>query len=114
MNAKAWLIILTIFVSALIGVQHPTGVAGEKEDLTKLYESCIVRKIEKCESQADLLQTSRSLTLRRYAALKDKKAQFFSAEKEMLINLMIQNRVKPKQYKMEHFLENQFYRSIAK
>jgi hypothetical protein len=52
-----------IFVGALIGVLHPTGVAGQKEDLTKVYESCIVKKIEKCESQADLLHTSGSVTL---------------------------------------------------
>ena len=114
MNAKAFFMILIIFVCALIGLQHPTGVAGEKEDLTKLYESCIIKKIEKCESKAEFLETSRSVTLRRYAALQDEKAQFFSAEKEMLINLMIQNRVKPKQYKMEHFLEDQFYRSIGR
>ena len=114
MHAKVLLICLMVFVWALIGVQHPDGIAGEKEDLAKLYESCIVKKIVRCESQANLLQTSRSPTLRKYAALQDKKAVFFNAEKEMLINLMIQNRLEPKQYKVNHFMEDQFYKSLAK
>jgi hypothetical protein len=114
MQAKVLLINLMVFVWALIGVQHPAGIAGEKKDLVKAYESCIVKKIVRCESQVDLLQTSRSPTLRKYAELQDKKAQFLNAEKEMLIDLMIQNRLEPKQYKVDHFLEDQFYRSMAK
>jgi hypothetical protein len=114
MDAKVLLTGLIIFVGALIGVLYPTGVAGQREDLTKVYESCIIKKIEKCESQADFLHTSRSVTLRQYAELQDKKAEFFYLEKETLINLMIQNRLEPKQYKMEHFLEEQFYRSVER
>ena len=114
MHAKVLLAGLMIFVGALIGVLHPTKVTGQKEDLIKVYENCIVKKIEKCESKADLLYTSRSVTLRQYAELQDKKAQFFYLEKEKLINLMIQNRLEPKHYKMEHFLEEQFYRSVER
>ncbi len=114
MQAKVLLTGLMIFFGALIGVLHPTGVPGQKEDLIKVYESCIVKKIEKCESQADLLYTSWSVTLRQYAELQDKKAQFFHLEKDALINLMIQNRLEPKQYKMEHFLEDQFYKSFER
>lgn len=98
----------------LIGLHYPAGIAGEKKDLAKVYESCIVRKIAKCESQADLLHTSRSVTLRNYADLQTKKAQFLDAEKEILINQMIQKQLEPKQYKIEHFLDEQFFRSIAK
>ena len=114
MQARVLLTGLMIFVGALIGVLHPTGVAGQKEDLIKVYENCIVKKIEKCESKADLLYASGSVTLRQYAALQDKKAQFFYLEKETLINLMIKNHLEPKQYKMEHFLEVQFYRSFER
>ena len=62
----------------------------------------------------EALQTSRSPTLRKYAALQDKQAVYFNAEKEMLINLMIQNRIEPKQYKVDHFMEDQFYKYLAK
>jgi hypothetical protein len=114
MYAKACLIGLMVFVFGLIGVRQPAGIAGEKEDMIKLYENCIVKKIVRCESLAELLETTRSPTLRTYAELQDKKAQFYYAEIEMLINLMVQNRLEPKQYKVENFLENQFYKSLAK
>lgn len=114
MDAKVWLISLMVSVGTLIGAQQPTGIADQKEDLSRFYEKCIVISIEKAESRAELLETSRSVTLRQYADLQDRKAYFFDTEKDMLINLMIQNRVEPKQYKIEHFLEDQFYRSIAK
>lgn len=114
MYAKALIISLMIAVGVVTGVLHSPGISAEKEDLAKLYERSIDKMIEKCESQADLLHTSRSVTLRNYANLQDKKAQFLDAEKEMLINIMIQRRLEPKQYKIEHFLDGQFYRSTAK
>ena len=114
MNGKLWIMGLMVFVCGLIGVWHPAGIAGEKENLAKLYERCIVKTIVRCESQVELLETSRSPTLRKYAELQDKKAQFYDAEKEMLIDLMIQNRLEPKQYKVDHFMEDQFYKSMAK
>ena len=114
MNSKVWLISLIVSVGTLIGVQQPTGIADENEELAKYYESCIVKTIERCESRAELLETSRSLTLRQYAELHDKKAEFFEAEKDMLIDLMIKNRIEPKRYKIEHFLQSQFYKSMEK
>ena len=114
MDAKVWLISLMLSVGTLIGIQQPTGIADKKEELAKFYESCIVKTIEKCESRAELLQASGSVTLRQYAELHDKKAEFWDAEKDMLIGLMIQNDLEPKRYKIEYFLEDQFYRSMAK
>jgi hypothetical protein len=114
MDAKVWLISIMVSVGTLIGVQQPTGIADEKEELAKYYESCIVKTIKRCESRVELLETSRSVTLRQYAELHDKKAEFFDAEKDMLIDLMIKNRIEPKKYKIEHFLEEQFYESMAK
>ena len=72
MHTKVLLSGLMILVGALIGVLQPTEVTGQKEDLTKVYENCIVKKIEKCASLADLLHTSWSVTLRQYAELQDK------------------------------------------
>ena len=103
-----------VSVGTLIGAQQPPGIADEKENLAKLYENGIVITIQKFESRAELLETSRSVTLRQYAELHDKKAEFLDSEKEMLIDLMIQNHLEPKQYKIEHFLEDQFYRSMEK
>jgi hypothetical protein len=61
-----------------------------------------------------MLQTSGSLTLRNYALVQDQKALFLDAEREMLIDAMIQIQLEPKQYKIEHFLEQQFYKYLTK
>ncbi|MGD1968223.1 MAG: hypothetical protein PVH74_12300 [Desulfobacterales bacterium] len=116
MYAKGLITGLMIAISGMIGVLHSPGISGEDEKarLAQFYESCIVKKIEKCESQAEMLYTSRSVTLQKFAELNAQKAQFFDSEREMLVNKMIQRRLEPKKYKIEHFLENQFYRSLAK
>ncbi len=113
MHLKVLIIGLMIAAGALIGVLYSPEIS-EEDDLATLYENGIVKKIEKCESQSDMLHSSGSETLRHHAELQDKKAQFFDTEKEMLVNTMIQRGIEPKQYKIEHFLEVQFYRSMAK
>ncbi len=116
MYAKGLITGLMIAIGGMIGVLNSPGVSGEDEKarLAQFYESCIVKKIEKCESQAEMLYTSRSVTLQNFAELEAQKAQFFDTEREMLINTMIQRRLDLKEYKIDHFLENQFYKSLAK
>ncbi|MGD8990726.1 MAG: hypothetical protein PVI00_04645 [Desulfobacterales bacterium] len=114
MYAKLLTISLVVAVGAMIGGQLPTGLAGDKGNPVKIYESCIVKKIEKCELLAEILYTSKSITLRNYATVQDQKAQFFDFERQKLIDAMIQIQLEPKQYKIEHFLDQQFYRSLAK
>ena len=113
MYIKLLIIGLMIAMGALISSLHLPDLSDELVDLATLYEYSIVKKIEKCESQADMLHTSASETLRQHAELQDKKAQFFDAQKDMLVQAMIQRRLEPKQYKIEHFLEVQFYQSMA-
>ena len=114
MTTKAIVTSLMIVVGAFIGVQNPHKMTGENKDLTKVYETSIVKKIEKCEMRAELLYASNSVTLWNYADLQAKKAEFFDAQKDMLIHKMVQKQLEPKRYKIEHFLEAQFYRHIGK
>ena len=115
MNVKLMIISLLIAIGTIIGVLlYSPGIADQKDNLLKRYETGIVKKIEKCECQAELLHTSKSRTLRNYADVQVKKAQFFDNEREMLIEAMIKMQLEPKQYKIEHFLDQQFYRSLAK
>lgn len=113
MDTKILIIGLMFAFGALISLLHSPELSDEMVDLATLYEYSIVKKIEKLESQADMLHTSGSDTLRHHAELQDKKAQFFDAQRDMLVNAMIQRRLEPKQYKIEHFLEVQFYQSVA-
>ena len=114
MYSKPLIIFLMTALGAMIAVQDPNGIAGEKEDLSQYYESCVVTRIQMCESQAALLHTSRSVNLRNYAKVQAQMAQFYAAEKTMLVNTMIQMDLEPKDYKIERFLDDQFYRSLAK
>ena len=114
MYAKAIIMSLMVAAGGTIGVMHSPGISGEKLALVELYEKSIIQRIVKCETQADILYTSKSATLQNYADLQIRKAQFFEAEKDMLINIMIENQIEPKRYKIEHFLDNQFYKSLTK
>ena len=114
MYSKPLIICLMIVLGAMIAVYHPTVIAGEKKDLAPYYESCIVKKIKMCKSQAIMLQTSRSANLRKYARVQAQMAQYYNAEKKMLVHTMIQMNLEPKDYKIERFLDDQFYRSLAK
>lgn len=114
MYAKAIIMSLMVAVGGSIGVLHSPGISGEKQVLAELYEKSIVQRIVKCENQAEILYASKSVTLWNYADLQIRKAQFFETEKDMLIDIMIKNRIEPKRYKIEHFLDNQFYKSLTK
>ena len=114
MYSKSLIVCLMIVLGAMIAVQHPSVIAGEKKDLIPYYESCVIKKIEMCKSQAALLHTSRSANLRNYARVQAQMAQFYNAEKKMLVHTMIQMNLEPKHYKIERFLDDQFYRSLAK
>ena len=114
MYAKALILGLLIAIGDMIGGQLSSGIAGEKRDAVKKYEICIAQRIQKCESLANMLHTSRSVTLQNYAIVQDQKAQFLDAQRETLIDAMIELQLDPKRYKIEHFLDEQFYRHLAK
>jgi hypothetical protein len=108
MQAKVLTICLMVGGSAFIGLLNSTAFSGDHEKLAKCYESCIVREIAKCDSKLVLLRTSKSKNLQDYAKMEAQKAKFFNAEKEMLVKEMIEIQLKPKQYKVELFLNNSF------
>jgi hypothetical protein len=108
MKAKVLTICLMVGVSAFIGLLNSTAFSGDHEKLAKYYESCIVREIAKCDSKLVLLRTSKSKNLQDYAKVEAQKAEFFNAEKEMLVKEMIEMQLKPKHYKVELFLNNRF------
>jgi len=114
MYTKALVMSLMVGVGAVCGMLHSPGISSETAVPTQFYESCIVKMIENCESQVALLHTSRSANLRDYARVQAQMARFLQAEKEMLLNTMIQMQLEPKEYKIEHFLNDRFYRSLAK
>jgi hypothetical protein len=83
-------------------------LCGIVKKIVKYYKSCIAKEIVKCDSKVVLLRTSKSKNLQDYAKMEAQKADFFNAEKEMLVKEMIEMQLKPKPYKVELFLNHRF------
>jgi hypothetical protein len=108
MQAKVLTISLMVGVFAFMGFLNSTAFSGDNEEISKYYGSCIVREIKKCNLKLVLLSKSKSKNLQDYAKMEAQKAQFFKAEKDMLVKEMIETELDPKHYKIELFLNSRF------
>ena len=108
MQAKVLTISLMVGVFAFMGLLNSTAFSGDHEEITKYYESCIFREIKKCDLKLVLFSKSKSKNLQDYAKMEAKKAEFFKAEKDMLVKEMIETQLDPKHYKIELFLNHRF------
>jgi hypothetical protein len=108
MQAKVLTISLMVCVFAFIGFLNSTALSGDPEEIVKYYESCIFREIKKCDLKLVLLSKTKSENLQDYAKMEAQKAEFFRAEKDMLIKEMMETQLDPKHYKIELFLNSRF------
>ena len=108
MQAKVLTISLSVGVFVFLVILNSTTFSGDQEQIAKYYESCIFREIKKCDLKLVLLSKSKSKNLQDYAKREAQKAEFFMAEKDMLIKEMIETQMDPKHYKIELFLNNRF------
>jgi hypothetical protein len=109
MPVKVLIICMILCIFAFTGPLTSTAFSGEDhEKIAKYYESCIVREIAKCESKLVLLRMSKSKNLKDYAEMKAQKAEYLNAEKEVLIEEMLEMQLEPKQYKVELYLQSRF------
>ncbi len=108
MQAKVLTISLIIGFSAFIGPLNSTAFSGDHEETANYYESCIVREIVKCGLKMVLLRKSKSKNLQEYAQMEAQKAEFFKAEKDMLVKEMVEMQLEPKRYKVNLFLNSRF------
>ena len=108
MQAKVLTISLMVGVFAFMGLLNSIAFSGDHEELAKYYESCIFREIKKCDLKLVLFSKSRSKNLQDYAKMEAQKAEFFKAEKDMLVKEMIETQLDPKHYKIEFFLNSRF------
>jgi hypothetical protein len=108
-------IFMTIFASFLGKL---SAISEDSQNthtqIKNYYENMINETISKCHSKAQLRE-SKSANLQSCAAVKLKKANFLSKNKEMLINEMVKKAIDAKQYKIEYFLNKKFreYSNIA-
>ena len=100
------LISLVSFILIIAGVPA-AGQPDSKDQLLKFYESCITKKIANCRAKTDL-RNSRSVNLRRRADLAKKQMVFLTANKNMLINEMVDQEIGQKHYKVDYYLNKRF------
>ena len=97
--------ILVLFLGSLPALCNDI----EKNSQTKkYYEHIINEKINRCHSKAQLRE-SKSTNLQNCALMEIKKANYFIANKEMLIKEMVKSNIGVKQYKIEYFLNKKFF-----
>ncbi len=109
MKSKVLIISSIITVCVLWGALNSTVFSSDHAERAKYYESCIVKKIVKCDSKFAMLSSSRSLNLQNYAKMEAQKARFLEAEKEILVKEMMEMQLEPKHYKVELFLNSRFH-----
>ena len=99
---------VTIFVFFLGSLPAICDDTEKNSQLSKYYENSINEKISKCDSKGQL-KNSKSTNLQNYAFMGIKKANYYSANKEMLVKEMVINNVGVKQYKIDYFLNKKFF-----
>jgi hypothetical protein len=102
------LIFVTILVLSLGSSPALCNDIVKNSQTKKYYERIINEKIIRCHSKGQLKE-SKSTNLQNCALMEIKKANYFTANKEMLINEMVKSNIGVKQYKIEYFLNSKFY-----
>ena len=108
MQTNVLAISLMVGVFAFMGLLNSKAFSGDYEEIAKYYENCIFREIKKCNLKLVLLSKSKSKNLQDYAKNEAQKVEFLKAEKDMLVQEMMETQLDPKHYKIELFINSRF------
>ena len=108
MVTKGCCIVSLVLFMAVIGASLTAAQSASKNQLVQYYESCITKKIYNCKAKT-VLKTSRSVNLRRKANLATRQVTYFTSNKTMLINEMVEQGIGQKPYKVEYYLNKRFF-----
>ena len=108
MTAKSLIVIFLSCFMIMIGATQIYAESQSDEHLIKIYETCIVKKIAKCQSKT-ILETSRSENLQLAAEIAADQVRFLSLNKDILVNEMMEKDIGQKPYKIEYYLNSRFY-----
>jgi hypothetical protein len=108
MKVQALMVIFLSSLMIMIGAGQISAESQSDGHLKKKYETCIVKKIAKCQSKTNL-KTSRSENLQLTAEIAADQVRFLSLNKNTLVNEMMEKGIGQKPYKIEHYLNSRFY-----
>lgn len=108
MKVKALMVIFMWSFMIIIGSTQISAHSQSNEKLRKFYETCIAKKIAKCQSKT-MLKLSKSENLQLTAEIAVNQVRFLSLNKETLVNEMMEKNIGRKPYKIEYYLNSRFY-----
>ena len=107
MKANIDYIISLLSFIFVVASMPATAQPESKDQPLKFYETCIAKKIANCKAKS-ALKNSRSANLRRRAGLAKKQVIFFTSNKNMLIDEMVEQEIEQKRYKVDYYLNKRF------
>jgi hypothetical protein len=111
MKTKAAMVMFVMVLAAIFGpnqaLANNAQVLATKARLEGLVEAFIAR----CEAKS-ALHSSKSEKIRRSAMQSCMKADYCRRFKDELVEAMLENNIEPKVYKVHHFLNGKFNRTL--
>jgi hypothetical protein len=108
MKVQTILILFVITLLSLIWALPAGSQQAESERLKLFYGTYINEHIKKCENKM-AMQDSRSKNLRHAAEVARLKSAYLHNYKELLIQGMIEDEVGMKPYKLDYYLNKEFF-----
>ena len=112
MKIRIVFVLLVVFFLMSSTISSVAGENNHKNLKRNLFAYLIDDCIHKCKAKINL-SNSRSKNLRKTAALSALKSQYLSANKNKLIDQMLETDLPIKKYKVDNFLNTQFYSYYA-
>lgn len=109
MTIKNASIFILIAIGVFLAIGQAAGEMSDKAALRSHYEVVIDKLISNCEYKEALLRDSKSENLRNAAAIGCLKAAYFKDHKDMLIEDLIAAEIGTKPYKIQYYLNSNFF-----
>jgi hypothetical protein len=108
MNAKTFFILAIVSLAMILSVSPVAGGEMNVDDQRAVYAKLIDRCTAHCDAKS-ALRNSRSKNLRQKAKISCLKAAYLNTYKEMIIQELIANDIKPELYKVQYIVNSMFY-----
>lgn len=109
MAVRKTFIFSTIAIAVLFKIGYAANPDLDPVTLKTHYDAFIDELISQCEHKEAAMVDSKLKSIRRTAALACLKAAFFKTHKEILIGKLISEEVGIKSYKIQHYLNREFF-----
>jgi len=111
MRSKPTIALFVIVLTTILLPLPAPGNSTETIEMKAQLEALVDKYIACCEAKS-ALRSSKSEKIRHSAVRSCMKADFCRHSKDELVEVMLENNIEPKAYKVCHFLNHRFNRSL--